>query len=75
MNDAEMEEHGGSQPPPFAILGGGSKVSAPRQLYTVGRMPQSRSIDQHGAKDEQIGGDQERRHRNTGCALIKQIVE
>jgi hypothetical protein len=58
VHHAEMQEHGGAQTPPFAILGGGTEIGPPGHLHGTRGMPQSRADNQHCGGHQQVRSDQ-----------------
>lgn len=62
MQDPEMQEHRGDQPPPFSVLGRRAESCAPGELYVVWRMPESGPLNEHRREYEQVGGKQRSGH-------------
>ena len=60
MHHAKVDKQRSKQPPPLAILRGGAKVSAPRQLHTIGRVPKARACQQHQCEHDDIHCQQPR---------------
>ena len=70
-----MQEHGASQPPPFAVLGGRAETCAPRELNIVRRMPEPGAMHEHRPEHRDVDDDQRNCHRRKSKVAVHQIGE
>ena len=75
VNNAEMEEHGATETPPFSVLRRGPKIRSPRQLHVIRGMPQARPPGEHCAEDDQIARCEKLGDRYLRYTPIKEFVE
>ena len=76
MQYTKVQEQRAAEAPPLAILGRRPEVRTPGQLDTIlPAMPQAGTGAEHQAENQQVGDDQQHRHRHPGLAGVQSVVQ
>jgi hypothetical protein len=76
VQHAKVNEHGRAQEaPPLPILRGWAEIRTPSQLNAGGRVPQTRTLTEHGQEYQHIDHQQHMRQRRARRAALHQISQ